>query len=214
MILNAIVIMLFFCLYFSVEEVSLVQNLVYYVERAYRTPDFGPWGRGVLTYCFQPPLPLYLSFQVILSYFQAQPETYYSFCIFIFYFIDKSISYFIFQINQYLVTYFLVFLELFNSTNQFYHLALLLLFTEFEHYIHFTPRPLVVWSLYVVPLPYRQVINDSLVLDGAVQQMYSSQFRLFPKFSLRKFKSRFLGVQVTLGVRLSQSILNWKIVQN
>lgn len=31
---------------YSVEEVSLVQNLVYYVERAYRTPDFGPWGRG------------------------------------------------------------------------------------------------------------------------------------------------------------------------
>jgi hypothetical protein len=32
--------------FYSVEEVSLVQNLVYYVERAYRTPDFGPWGRG------------------------------------------------------------------------------------------------------------------------------------------------------------------------
>jgi hypothetical protein len=34
----------------SVEEVSLVQNLVYYVERAYRTPDFGPWGRGESIY--------------------------------------------------------------------------------------------------------------------------------------------------------------------
>ncbi|XP_037068061.1 probable phosphorylase b kinase regulatory subunit beta isoform X2 [Pollicipes pollicipes] len=31
---------------FSVDEVSLVQNLVYYVERAYRTPDFGMWQRG------------------------------------------------------------------------------------------------------------------------------------------------------------------------
>ena len=28
------------------EEVALVQNLVYYIERAYRTPDFGTWGRG------------------------------------------------------------------------------------------------------------------------------------------------------------------------
>jgi hypothetical protein len=37
---------------FSVEEVSLVQNLVYYVERAYRTPDFGPWGRGELLYSY------------------------------------------------------------------------------------------------------------------------------------------------------------------
>ena len=27
-------------------EVCLVQNLVYYVERAYRIPDFGIWGRG------------------------------------------------------------------------------------------------------------------------------------------------------------------------
>jgi len=31
---------------YAMEEVSLVQNLVYYVERAYRTPDFGTWGRG------------------------------------------------------------------------------------------------------------------------------------------------------------------------
>ena len=28
------------------EEVSFVQNLVYYIERAYRTPDFGMWERG------------------------------------------------------------------------------------------------------------------------------------------------------------------------
>jgi len=31
---------------YSMEEVALVQNLVYYIERAYRTPDFGTWGRG------------------------------------------------------------------------------------------------------------------------------------------------------------------------
>ena len=31
---------------FSIDEVNLVQNLVYYVERAYRTPDFGMWQRG------------------------------------------------------------------------------------------------------------------------------------------------------------------------
>lgn len=28
------------------DEVTFVQNLVYYVERAYRTPDFGMWERG------------------------------------------------------------------------------------------------------------------------------------------------------------------------
>lgn len=28
------------------EEVSFIQNLVYYIERAYRTPDFGIWERG------------------------------------------------------------------------------------------------------------------------------------------------------------------------
>jgi len=31
---------------YSMEEVAFVQNLVYYIERAYRTPDFGTWGRG------------------------------------------------------------------------------------------------------------------------------------------------------------------------
>merc|ERR1719228_2413658 len=31
---------------YSMEEVLFTQNLVYYIERAYRTPDFGAWGRG------------------------------------------------------------------------------------------------------------------------------------------------------------------------
>ncbi|XP_072013114.1 phosphorylase b kinase regulatory subunit beta-like [Amphiura filiformis] len=31
---------------YTLDEVAFVQNLVYYVERAYRTPDFGMWGRG------------------------------------------------------------------------------------------------------------------------------------------------------------------------
>ena len=31
---------------FSLDEVSFVQNLVYYVGRAYRTPDYGIWERG------------------------------------------------------------------------------------------------------------------------------------------------------------------------
>ena len=31
---------------YSMEEVAMIQNLVYYIERAYRTPDFGTWGRG------------------------------------------------------------------------------------------------------------------------------------------------------------------------
>lgn len=31
---------------FTTDEVSFVQNLVFYVERAYRTPDFGMWERG------------------------------------------------------------------------------------------------------------------------------------------------------------------------
>ncbi len=30
----------------TMEEVHFVQNLVYYIERAYRTPDFGIWERG------------------------------------------------------------------------------------------------------------------------------------------------------------------------
>ena len=28
------------------DEVDFVQNLVYYIERAYRTPDYGMWERG------------------------------------------------------------------------------------------------------------------------------------------------------------------------
>lgn len=30
------------------DEVHFIQNLVYYVERAYRTPDFGMWERGTV----------------------------------------------------------------------------------------------------------------------------------------------------------------------
>ena len=31
---------------FSMDEVNFVQQLVYYIERAYRTPDYGIWERG------------------------------------------------------------------------------------------------------------------------------------------------------------------------
>jgi len=31
---------------YSMSEVAFVQNLVYYIERAYRSPDYGVWGRG------------------------------------------------------------------------------------------------------------------------------------------------------------------------
>jgi phosphorylase kinase alpha/beta subunit len=31
---------------YTQDEVAFIQNLVYYVERAYRTPDFGMWERG------------------------------------------------------------------------------------------------------------------------------------------------------------------------
>ena len=31
---------------YTMDEVDFVQNLVYYVERAYRTPDFGMWAKG------------------------------------------------------------------------------------------------------------------------------------------------------------------------
>jgi len=30
----------------SIDEVNFVQNLIYYIERAYRTPDYGIWERG------------------------------------------------------------------------------------------------------------------------------------------------------------------------
>lgn len=31
---------------YNLDEVSFVQNLIYYMERAYRVPDYGIWGRG------------------------------------------------------------------------------------------------------------------------------------------------------------------------
>jgi len=31
---------------FTMDEVHFIQNLVYYVERAYRIPDYGMWERG------------------------------------------------------------------------------------------------------------------------------------------------------------------------
>jgi len=31
---------------FTMDEVDFIQNLVYYVERAYRIPDYGMWERG------------------------------------------------------------------------------------------------------------------------------------------------------------------------
>ena len=31
---------------FSIDEVNIVQNLVHYISRAYRTPDYGIWERG------------------------------------------------------------------------------------------------------------------------------------------------------------------------
>ncbi len=31
---------------FSIDEVNFVQNLIYYIERAYRTPDFGMFEKG------------------------------------------------------------------------------------------------------------------------------------------------------------------------
>jgi hypothetical protein len=33
---------------YSLDEVSFVQNLVFYIERAYRTPDYGIWERGIV----------------------------------------------------------------------------------------------------------------------------------------------------------------------
>jgi hypothetical protein len=31
---------------YTTDEVQFVQNLVFYIERAYRTPDYGVWERG------------------------------------------------------------------------------------------------------------------------------------------------------------------------
>ncbi|MGO8673166.1 MAG: glycoside hydrolase family 15 protein [Capsulimonadaceae bacterium] len=34
------------CILYTIDEVNFVQNLIYYIGRAYRTPDFGIWERG------------------------------------------------------------------------------------------------------------------------------------------------------------------------
>jgi hypothetical protein len=31
---------------YTMDEVNFIQNLVFYIERAYRTPDYGIWERG------------------------------------------------------------------------------------------------------------------------------------------------------------------------
>ena len=36
----------FWQIIYTSDEVNFVQNLVYYIERAYRTPDYGMWERG------------------------------------------------------------------------------------------------------------------------------------------------------------------------
>ncbi|KAH6595981.1 hypothetical protein BASA50_005454 [Batrachochytrium salamandrivorans] len=41
---------------FTIDEVHFVQNLVFYIERAYRTPDYGIWERGNKTNHGQPEL--------------------------------------------------------------------------------------------------------------------------------------------------------------
>lgn len=41
-----ILILTWFQIIFTTDEVNFVQNLVFYVERAYRTPDYGTWERG------------------------------------------------------------------------------------------------------------------------------------------------------------------------
>jgi phosphorylase kinase alpha/beta subunit len=38
------------------KEVAFIQNLVFYVERTYRTPDFGMWERGSRYNCGEPEL--------------------------------------------------------------------------------------------------------------------------------------------------------------
>ena len=35
-----------FQIIYTTDEVNFIQNLVFYVERAYRTPDYGMWERG------------------------------------------------------------------------------------------------------------------------------------------------------------------------
>ncbi|KAI6175597.1 Phosphorylase b kinase regulatory subunit [Aphelenchoides bicaudatus] len=41
---------------FTMNEVAFVQNLVFYIERTYRTPDFGMWERGSRYNCGEPEL--------------------------------------------------------------------------------------------------------------------------------------------------------------
>ena len=72
---------------YTTDEVNFIQNLVFYVERAYRTPDYGMWERGskynngaselharwVLTNCVVIPYNLVLTkimfyFQIILHF--------------------------------------------------------------------------------------------------------------------------------------------------
>ena len=46
MILKIMCLSLALQIIYTNDEVSFVQNLVYYIERAYRTPDYGMWERG------------------------------------------------------------------------------------------------------------------------------------------------------------------------
>lgn len=39
-------IICFFQIVYTKDEVAFVQNLVFYLERAYRIPDYGMWERG------------------------------------------------------------------------------------------------------------------------------------------------------------------------
>lgn len=41
-----IIMAFFWQIIYTSDEVNFVQNLVYYIERAYRTPDYGMWERG------------------------------------------------------------------------------------------------------------------------------------------------------------------------
>ena len=51
-----IYIYIFFQIIFTTDEVHFIQNLVYYIERTYRTADFGMWGRGTKYNTGQPEL--------------------------------------------------------------------------------------------------------------------------------------------------------------
>lgn len=58
---------------YTQDEVAFIQNLVYYVERAYRTPDFGIWERGTKYHNGIPEIHARLSLfkicMVILTYY-------------------------------------------------------------------------------------------------------------------------------------------------